>query len=319
MHRRFVQKLEFYITNVCNLTCHNCNRFNDHDFRGWQRWSDYEADYREWGRRLSVEGLVILGGEPLLNPTVLDWIRGINLAFDQGAQVLTNGTRLNHVRGLYETLASYRGSVSNWIGISVHNMNDLDRYMQEAEKFLSGKVRIYRGKDCKGSQGEPISFGADYTLIDENSIAVRLWLQDNFWPASIRRQPPTWQEGKLVPGRLTLWNNDPERAHEACGFAQWKNYHMIRGRLHKCGPCVLMADFDRQQPLDISDEDREILNSYQPLSVWDYDAKADDFFAKIDDVLPQCKFCPVQEQMHSEKIFATLKTSGSESTFARRE
>ena len=31
---------EFYITNVCNLSCNGCNRFNNYKFRGFQRWED---------------------------------------------------------------------------------------------------------------------------------------------------------------------------------------------------------------------------------------------------------------------------------------
>jgi hypothetical protein len=316
MNKRKVQKLEFYITNVCNLNCNNCNRFNNHDFRGWQRWSDFEQDYMEWGRKLDVSGLVILGGEPLLNPTILEWVKGLNQAFGQGVQILTNGTRLNHVKGLYETLIDFYGPTQNWIGISVHNSDDLDLYFDEAKKFLSGPLRTFHGPDCRMPDGHLISYGADYTFVDENGVAVRIWVQDSFYSASVRRMPPEWIDGKLVPGKLTLWNNDPEKAHEACGFVQWKNYHMINARLHKCGPCVLMAEFDKQHPLDISDEDRLILNSYRPLSVWDYDEKGDDFFAKIDDVLPQCKFCPVLEQMQNQQIFATLKKPGSVSTFA---
>ena len=32
---------EFYITNVCNLNCTECNRFNNYHFSGHQRWDDY--------------------------------------------------------------------------------------------------------------------------------------------------------------------------------------------------------------------------------------------------------------------------------------
>lgn len=32
--------MEFYITNVCNLTCTGCNRFNNYKFKGFQRWTE---------------------------------------------------------------------------------------------------------------------------------------------------------------------------------------------------------------------------------------------------------------------------------------
>ena len=314
--KRHIQKLEFYITNVCNLACPDCNRFNDHNFRGHQLWQDYKEDYEEWGRQLDVRGLVILGGEPLLNPSILDWIRGVNRCFSNTVQVLTNGTRLNKTPGLYETLAEYTdGYWANWIGISVHNIHDLDRYFEEVKQFLHGPVKEYHGKDAKDHTGHPVSSGADYTFVDSNNVQVRLWVQDSFYSAAIHRAPPSLVHGEWKPGAFTVYNNDPDRAHEACGFVQWKNYHMIRGRLHKCGPAVLMAEFDEQNTLAITAEDRQIMRSYQGLSAWDDEKIQHQFFKQLDRVIPQCKFCPTREQMQNKQIFAKLKKRGSVGAF----
>lgn len=314
--RRFVQKIEFYITNVCNLTCSNCNRFNDQDFRGHQLWKDYERDYQHWAKKLDIQGLVILGGEPMLNPSICDWVLGLNRCFGRGVQVLTNGTRLNQVRGFYDALCNFDdGTWRNWVGISVHNRQDLDRFFEEATKFLRGPIRTFHGKDAKLDNGNSASYGADYTFVDENNVAVRLWLQDEFFPAAIQRDQPIWMDGKLVPGKYRVYDNDPVAAHSACGFATWKNYHMIRGKLHKCGPCVLMAEFDQQHPLDISAENREILRSYQALSAWDDDNVTDRFFELLDQPISQCKFCPTHEDQHRIKIKAVHKGRDAVSSF----
>lgn len=280
-------------------------------------WSDYEHDYAEWGRKLEVSGIVILGGEPLLNPTICDWIRGINRCFGTPVQVLTNGTRLNKTPGLYEAISEWNTNMhwANWIGISVHNQNDLERCFLETTKFLRGTIRTYHGKNTLDENGDPITFGADYTFIDYNGIGVRLWIQDSFFPAAIHRLPPTLVDGEWQPGRFSVHNSDPDLAHAACGFATWKNYHMIRGRLHKCGPSVLMAEFDEQNPLMISDQDRELLRSYQPLSPWDDDKTTHRFFKNLDRAIAQCKFCPTQEHMLPKKITAVLKKKGSTSSF----
>lgn len=314
--RRFIQKLEFYITNVCNLACPDCNRFNDHNFRGHQIWQDYEADYQEWGRKLDVPGLVILGGEPLLNPSILDWIRGLNRCFGRNVQVLTNGTRLNRTPGLYEALAEHNdGYWANWVGISVHNRQEVDRYLDEAMRFLQGPIKEYHGKDALDHTGHPVSSGADYTFVDANLVQVRLWIQDHFYPAAIHRAPPSLVDGQWRPGEFTVYNSDPNLAHEACGFVTWKNYHMIRGRLHKCGPSVLMAEFDEQNPLAITPEDRQIMRSYRSLSAWDDEKTQHKWFKRLDRVIPQCKFCPTREHMQQQQIAAKLKKKGSTGTF----
>ena len=57
--------VEFYITNVCNLNCTNCNRFNNYAFAGHQRWADNKEFYQQWAEILDVQEISILGGEPL--------------------------------------------------------------------------------------------------------------------------------------------------------------------------------------------------------------------------------------------------------------
>lgn len=317
MQKRYVEKLEFYITNVCNLACPDCNRFNDHNFTGHQLWHDYEADYKKWSTTLDVSSLVILGGEPLLNPTICEWVRGLNRCFGKNVQVLTNGTRLNHAKGLYDALVEFEVDEEprNWVGISVHNVNDFDRYVKEAMEFLRGAKTIYHGPDAKDTNGANVSNGADVTIVDENSVSVRLWLQDVFATPSIHRAPPAYINGRLEPGPLTLFDNDPREAHANCSFVAYKNYHMIRGRLSKCGPCVLMAEFDKQNPLAISESDRLILNSYRALSAWDDEVIMDDFFSKLDQPIAQCKFCPKWDDTKNQQIFAKLKKKDSTGTF----
>jgi organic radical activating enzyme len=300
--KRHVDKLEFYINNTCNLTCTNCNRFNNLDFRGWQRWSDYEQDYIEWAKYIEPQRIVILGGEPFLNPTLKQWVSGLNLAFDKPVQVLTNGTRFAANSEFYDFIVdsplSFRPK-RNWIGVSVHNLRDLEKYIRDIRKFLKHPIK------------ETIGIDADHTFVDSNGLSIRVWVQDQFYQASIKQQPVQWVNGNPVPGKYTLHDNDPFFAHQACGFAQWKNYHMIRGKLYKCGPVALMPEFDQQHGLDISEEDRELLHSYRPLSAWDYPTSGEQFFAELDNQLPQCKFCPTLEQMKTEQIFAVQKKKNS--------
>ena len=291
--RYVLDKVEFYITNVCNLNCDQCNRFNDYKFAGWQRWSDYADVHRRWAEVVDIKQIVILGGEPLLNPSINEWIVGLSKLWKKPVQILTNGTRLNHTPGLYETLLSWNPDPimrKHWIGISVHNMSDKDFYVQEARKFLRGEIQT--------STDKANIYGADLALVDENGVRVHFWMQDNFYNAAIT---------KNQNGELTLFNNDPEEAHKYCGFVQWKNYHFIRGTLNKCGPAPLFLEFDQQHSLSISSADRELINAYRPYTIDQVEQQGTDILRKIDDVLPQCKFCPVPADMKYRQIHATLK------------
>ena len=125
-------KIEVYITNVCNLTCEQCNRFNNFDFKGWQRWSDHADQYQQWAKLIDLKSITILGGEPLLNPDIVSWVRGLNVTFGIGVQILTTGTRLNQVKGLYDAIAYARprNGTRNSIAVSLHNLDDLDSLQQ---------------------------------------------------------------------------------------------------------------------------------------------------------------------------------------------
>jgi hypothetical protein len=78
---------------------------------------------------------------------------------------------------------------------------------------------------------------------------------------------------------------------------------------------ALFPEFDQQHHLNITDQDRELINGYQPLSVDQFDQRGKIFLDHIDDVIPQCKFCPNGSQFASKKIFAVSKKINSVSGF----
>jgi hypothetical protein len=308
--RTYVPNIEFYITNVCNIACPQCNRFNDYNFKGHQKWSDYEAEYTQWATKIRLQKICILGGEPLLNPTIVDWIKGINRLWDKKVQILSNGTRLNHVKGLYRAMffespypGNGLGELKNWIGVSVHNANDLERHFEEGHKFLEGNVKLYNG--TRNEENEQ-TWGADYALVDENSVRVHYWVENQFTQSAVQRDPMT--------NKFTLHNSIPQQAHDECEFVNSMCHHFIKAKLYKCGPAGLLPEFDNQFTFDISKSDRKILHSYEPLSVHEFAQRGKQFIDSIDDVIDGCKFCP-SNRMPLETIESLNKKRNSTSSF----
>jgi organic radical activating enzyme len=90
---RLFPVVEFYITNVCNLTCRGCNRFNNLNFKGHQRWADHADTYEVWAKRLDIPRITILGGEPTLNPDLELWASNLRRLWpDAVIMIQTNGT-----------------------------------------------------------------------------------------------------------------------------------------------------------------------------------------------------------------------------------
>jgi len=297
--RIVVDKIEFYITNVCNLTCTNCNRYNNYNFKGWQNWKDYEAVYTEWAKKINIKNIIILGGEPLLNPSICDWIYGLAKLWTS-VQIISNGTHLNLVPGLYDAVQR----TTSWIQISIHNKNDVEKHFKNIKDFLKEPINFFDDKNVLNERGLSSTFGADYAFRDRSRVLVATSLQDSFYNISIRTNSD---------GKLTLHNNDPDLAHRDCGFVKYKNYHFIRGKLYKCGPVALLPEFDQQYPLDISAEDRVLLNSYRPLTIDDFEERGVEFINNIDNVIAQCKFCPTN--FSNTQIFAENKNKNSISSF----
>lgn len=282
-------RIEFYITNVCNLDCQDCNRFNDYNFTGWQSWSDYAADYRTWSERIDIKHLVLLGGEPLLNPTILDWISGLSKLWSSPLQILSNGTRLNYVKNLYSTIRESRNFC--FIGISLHNIDEQEFIFAEIEKFLQAPIKKIVGRNNN-------KFAADILFIDKNEVSIPVWIENNFTKSAVI---------SLQNNKKTLHQSDPVDAHNACIFANNKNYHFIKGKFYKCGPVALFPEFDQQLKLELNPDDRSLINGYQPLTTENYEQYSQQFFLELDNPIPQCKFCPSSNQF--KKIHPVLRKS----------
>lgn len=261
-----LETAEFYITNVCNLTCQNCNRFNNFRFRGWQDWKDYKEDYQAWSKIFNFDNGVIIGGEPLLNPSLISWMQGLRELWpNANFRIATNGTRLLDVKGLYQACQDY----NFWIELSLHDESHRPKLDSIVKQFL------------QDPKIEPYDWGLRYK--DDNKVVVIIYSQTDFYSSAIvLAQDNTYR----------VYNSNPEQAHENCN--QKNSHQFIRGKLYKCGPSALFKDFDQQYQLNINEEDRELIGSYRPLSATDPESLRNEFFENLKNPIAQCKFCPAQ-------------------------
>jgi len=108
--------IEFYITNQCNLACTNCNRFNDHDFRGHYAWEDSADAVEAWSQRINAPLITVIGGEPSLHPGLETWVSNLRRLWpDTEIMIQSNGTNAKLAREL-DLWKKYR---IGW-GVSIH-------------------------------------------------------------------------------------------------------------------------------------------------------------------------------------------------------
>ena len=71
-----IPALEFHLAHGCNLSCQQCSHYSNFQIAGkLPTIEDAEADYAKWSHRLKPRRFALLGGEPLLNPQVVQHIQ----------------------------------------------------------------------------------------------------------------------------------------------------------------------------------------------------------------------------------------------------
>jgi|APSaa5957512535_1039671.scaffolds.fasta_scaffold75406_2 organic radical activating enzyme len=153
-----INDINIHITNVCNYSCPECNNLCDRKFKGHQLWDDYKDIYKEWSNRITG-AITIQGGEPLMNPTVLDWVRGVRgLWNDTALKIVTNGSRINQVSGLYNTILElnkqYNGETH--IQISLHAREMREEVVDSVIEFLDDieEYKVEEYLDYKSNYAE---------------------------------------------------------------------------------------------------------------------------------------------------------------------
>lgn len=323
MKKHILKYAEFYITNVCNLSCSECNRFNNLSFSGHFKWESYKKEYTEWAKKIIIYNCGIVGGEPFLNPDIKNWIVGLaELWPDTVINLLTNGTKIDRFPDLYDLMKQYPGRIvvvaavhetAEWDTMKNSFLSWLDQpyiplFVYDTIKWKYDYIQamppgaprcenplMFNSLD-DAQQQEILSFGMDpkdYILdknyvknfwIDKNGVAVQINLVDKFYKSAL----------SISNNKLHFFDNDPDLAMEACAFKPCP--HFFEGKLHKCGPVGLFSKFSQQFEMNISESDRVLMDSYRPAEHSWSESEINDFLDNQKNAvsIPQCKFCPTK-------------------------
>lgn len=329
---------EFYITNVCNLNCINCNRFNNFNFSGHSYWKDHAETYKKWSTILEIDEIGILGGEPLINPDFMSWLEGIaNLWPKSKICIITNGSQLHRHPTLYNYVAKNSKRIK--FDLSFHGFsqqlkvsNIIENWLQKP--FSQTVVHTPRTKQLwqqcwdkiKDDSWPPCPDPKDFVNLpdyiqkeckDMHHISLDIWEKEVCTTVFCDANQVTIEANLSnsfnkssiifdpINKKLSLNNSDPEKALAVC-YSK-KCHHFIKGKLHKCGPVGVLPEFIQQFEVEMSESDRDLINGYVPASA-DWDIKNLQNF--VDDlnnqkVIPQCKFCP--ESMVGNQFEADAK------------
>lgn len=110
--------LELDIAYSCNLACKFCTHFSDFNKSGIVDYEDGSKWMRDWSKRVFPLTFRILGGEPMLNPRMCDYITLAAELWPQSIRALaTNGFLVSRHPRLYQILAE----TNTRLDISIHD------------------------------------------------------------------------------------------------------------------------------------------------------------------------------------------------------
>ncbi len=108
----YIPNLDVHLVEHCNLKCKYCSHFSNIAEPEFYDIKQYENDLKQLKKITNgrLANILLLGGEPLLNPNICDFIRISRKYFPRSyIQVLTNGLLLNSMPySFWQTMSDYK-------------------------------------------------------------------------------------------------------------------------------------------------------------------------------------------------------------------
>jgi uncharacterized Fe-S cluster-containing radical SAM superfamily protein len=205
--------VETMVTQACNISCHGCTNYSDLTHTGYLTWDQGRAQIKPWLERVDIPDFGILGGEPLINPDIRNWIFGLReMLPDAQIRFTTNGLLLKKHYDVVKILSEIGNCIFK---IGVHVVDpDLEEIIQ----------KIYNEYNW-----EPVTEFGVQRHRTQNNFRFHVRRPDTFWK--------TYQGSYLD---MRPHNSDPAAAFDIC--CQQTCPLLYNGKIYKCSTSGLLED-----------------------------------------------------------------------------
>jgi len=202
---------EIMITQVCNLSCVGCSTYSDIPHKGYVSWIDGKNQIEPWLSRVKFDHFGLMGGEPLINPQIHQWLTGIReLMPNTTVRFPTNGTLLLKHPDIVDLLADMGNVI---LKITVHIQ---DPQVEESIQYVMNRFNW-----------EPITeYGVSRFVTNKN------------FKFQINRPTTFYKTFQNDYATAEPYNSTPKSAFEVCH--QKECPLLINGRIYKCSTSGLM-------------------------------------------------------------------------------
>ena len=221
--------LQIMVIRGCNLSCSGCTTFSDLQHSGYVQWNTGKQWLKPWIDRLEIKAVGIMGGEPLMNPQINDWLLGIRKEFPL-AQIrfVTNGLLLHKHWDIVNLLDSLGNSV---LKISYHiNDNRLDTVIDRIFKSRKwspinewGIDRWYSESGFRFQISKPTRFLKTFRGDFENMLPHENLPQEAF-KICVQKKCPLLYQGKIYKCATSALTPELLNRMGKPNYTQWLPY-----------------------------------------------------------------------------------------------
>ncbi|MDX1925286.1 MAG: radical SAM protein [Pirellulaceae bacterium] len=173
MHGINLPALEYHLAHGCNLSCQQCSHYSNLHVAGrMPTVADADAEYSTWSRRLRPTRFAMLGGEPLLNPEIIEHIKLARRHWPNSELMLvTNGFYLGRHPELPQTLInsdvrleiSQHGTHSSYLAAFQQVNQHVGRWRREYPELCIKIRKSHQGwmRQYNIVNGKPMPFNSD--------------------------------------------------------------------------------------------------------------------------------------------------------------
>jgi organic radical activating enzyme len=249
-----IQKLEYHLTNSCNLSCSGCSHYSNIIKGNTTSPDNFKKNLQPWSELVEIDRFNFLGGEPLINKKILDFCNVARETLPKSIiSIFTNGLLIEKMSKEY------------------------------AENFSKNKIQI---------QLTYHSFDSEYKkLIEPNIKILKSWTTNFGINVIYKDGVNNWTKRYISneDGTISPFNdNDPEKSWSICSCKYATT--LVDDKIYKCAP-IAYLQYVKEANKTSPDFDK-YLEKYEPVSHTDPKDKINAFFEK--NFKPEfiCGMCP---------------------------
>lgn len=202
--------LETMATQVCNLSCQGCTNYSDLVHKGYVPWPQMRNDLTKWLEVITIPDFGVMGGEPLVNPEIREWLVGLReLMPHTQIRFTTNGTLLDRHLDIVD-LAHDIGNVV--FKITAHT---------DVEDTIN---KVFNRFDW-----EPVK-----------EFGINRWKTTNGLRFQVNRPETFVKSFKGSYNNMLPWDSNVNDSFDIC--IQQKCPLLYNGRIYKCSTQGLLSD-----------------------------------------------------------------------------